>query len=91
MQILKPLVVTRIKAVFPEHFELAACQLFCLFELHRVKLHGIVVLLVVEGLLRLLSEVLPTLGLLVGRFLLSTALLLLGPILLRDFIFHDVD
>lgn len=39
MQILEPLVVTRVKPIFPEHLQLALSNLLGLLKLHRVELN----------------------------------------------------
>lgn len=98
MQILEPLVVARVKAVFSEHLESALRDFLCFLQLHRVKLHNVRTrLLALHFLLHacfvvLQTQTLTSLGCLLVRFLLcSAALLLLSAVLLSDFIFHDVD
>ena len=99
MQILQPLVVACVEAVFAEHLQFALRDLLGFLELHGVELHGRVGGLVLaldiqlrSGLVVLLSQTLASLGgLLVGLLLGRAALLLLRAVLLGDFILHDVD
>lgn len=98
MQILEPLVVAGVKAVFSEHLEFALRDLLGFLQLHWVELHNVGArLLALHVLLHacfvvLQTQTLASLGCLLVRLLLrSAALLLLSAVLLGDFIFHDVD
>jgi len=99
MQILESLIVAGVKAVFSEHFEFSFGYLFGLLQLHRVQLYRIVLDIILplivplHGLLIILiAQTLASLGCLLVRLLLcGAALLLLGTVLLGNFIFHDVD
>ena len=99
MQILEPLVVAGVKAVFSEHLEFALGYLFGLLQLHWVQLHRVVLSIILplivtlHGLLIILiPQTLASLSCLLVRLLLrGAALLLLGTVLLGNFIFHDVD
>ena len=99
VQILEPLVVAGVKAVFSEHLEFALGYLFGLLQLHWVQLHRVALSIILplivtlHGLLIILiPQTLASLSCLLVRLLLcGAALLLLGTVLLGNFIFHDVD
>ena len=88
VQVLEPLIVTRVQPVFPEHLEFSLRDLFGFFELHGVQLNGRVVLLLTIDNLDIYLAALRCLLVLV---ILLGALLLLRSVLLGNFILHNVD